>query len=286
MKTICPFIFVLSAFFLSGPAFSKAQGEYPASVIELTIESNAERMPGLAYLAAGAGPHPSILLLHGYPGNEKNLDVAQALRREGWNVVFFRYRGAWGAEGEFSYRGAEQDVQVVLDYMRDNAKDLRIDPTRISIVGHSMGGHMAIAGILDNPDVRCAVAYDGANMGARGSGLFDSPEAAAKWKAYGDTLFMLAGWSGDKAAAEIEQYGAQLNLEKRAKNIDGRPVLLIAADTSVIPIDVHIKPLLKALQKGEDSNISYRLIDDDHSFSASRLELIEATSRFLRASCK
>ena len=68
----------------------------PPRIEELTIKSHGMRMPGLAYLAAGNGPHPTVLLLHGYPGNEKNLDVAQALRRLGWNVVFFHYRGAWG----------------------------------------------------------------------------------------------------------------------------------------------------------------------------------------------
>ena len=32
-------------------------------------------------IAAGAGPHPTMLLLHGLPGNERNLDLAQAARR-------------------------------------------------------------------------------------------------------------------------------------------------------------------------------------------------------------
>lgn len=64
-------------------------------------------MSGLIYIASGAGPHPTVILLHGYPGNEKNLDLAQSLRREGWNVLFFHYRGAWGSEGEFSLTGAE-----------------------------------------------------------------------------------------------------------------------------------------------------------------------------------
>ncbi|MFT5312214.1 MAG: pimeloyl-ACP methyl ester carboxylesterase [Paraglaciecola sp.] len=258
-----------------------------ASITELTIESHGSRMSGLAYLAAGSGRHPTVLLLHGYPGNEKNLDVAQALRRKGWNVVFFHYRGAWGSEGEFSFRNGEQDVQAALNYMRDpaNAKTLRIDPGRISIIGHSMGGHMAIAGILDNENVRCAIAYDGANMGAKGKGLFNDPEASAMWSNYSDTLFMLQGWSGAKAMQEINEYGTELDLVTRANKINQRPVLLIAADTDVIPIKLHIKPLLDALATTEDSDVHYLLIDDDHSFSSSRLELIEATEGFLNKRC-
>lgn len=270
---------------VSFPIQAKPQGEYPASVSELTIVSHYKRMPGIAYLAAGEGPHPTVLLLHGYPGNEKNLDVAQALRRLGWNVVFFHYRGAWGAEGEFSYRGAEQDVQVVLQYMSEagNAEKLRIDPQKISIVGHSMGGHMAMAGIFDNQNVRCAVAYDGANIG---KGLGADAAAAKLWKDYGDSLFMLNGWSGSKAQEEIKAYGAELDLVKRADKINGRPVLFVPADTDVIPMDVHIQPLVAAIEATKDSQLKVVLIDDDHSFSSSRQTLIETTAKFLNRSCK
>ena len=245
-------------------------------------------MSGFVYIAQGKGPHPTVLLLHGYPGNEKNLDVAQALRTKGWNVVFFHYRGAWGSEGEFSFLNAEEDVQAVLQYISDekNSKKLRIDRNSISLVGHSMGGHMAIAGILDNSIVKCAIAYDGANLGAKGVGLINDPKTKIPWKAYSDTLFMLKGWSGDKAVFETRNHAPELDLIKRAKNIKARPVLLIAADTDVVPMELHIKPLFKALKAIKNSQVFYKLIDDDHSFNSSRKELIDTTAKFLDAHCK
>ena len=260
----------------------------PPRIEELTILSDGLRMPGLAYLAAGEGPHPTVLSLHGYPGNEKNLDVAQALRRQGWNVVFFHYRGAWGSEGEFSFRGAEADVQTVLQYMSNetNAASLGIDTKRISIVGHSMGGHMAIAGIYDNPNVQCAVAYDPVNLGAKGSGIFSDPVGAKIWKEYSDTLFMLKGWSGAKAQQEILDHGKSLDLVARAKKLANRPLMIIPADTQVIPMELHIDPLVKVLREPTGNRFAYKLIDDDHSFSASRLELIDVTAEFLNTSCK
>ena len=284
-------LIVLSLIFIGAcgnPKIVPSIDQSPASVVELTITSDKSRMPGIAYLAAGSGPHPTVLLLHGYPGNEKNLDVAQELRRQGWNVVFFHYRGAWGAEGEFSFRGAERDVQVVLGYMSDqaNAQRLRIDPKRISLVGHSMGGHMAIAGIYDNPQVNCAVAYDPVNLGAKGSGIFSDPATAKMWRDYSDTLFMLQGWSGDKAEREIIQHGADLDLVKRANKLNNRPLMIIPADTQVVPMALHIDPLIAVHQAIEGNQFAYRLIDDDHSFSATRLELIDTTAKFLNSSCK
>lgn len=288
MKLILQFLAIIIITLISKTAFSKAMGDHPASIVELTIESFGERMSGFAYLAAGSGVHPTILLLHGYPGNEKNLDVAQAMRSKGWNVVFFHYRGSWGSEGEFSLRGAEQDVQVVLQYMFDkkNADRLGIDRNQISIVGHSMGGHMAIAGILDNPTVKCSVTYDGANMGANSVGVLSDPETTKIWKNYSDSLFMLAGWSGTKLLAETRQYGAKLDLVKRVDKIKGRSVMIIAANTDVISMELHIKPLVTALRATKNSQISYKLIEDDHSFSSSRTELINTTEKFLNTHCK
>jgi len=69
----------------------------PASGHAEQITSHGEAMNAMVYVPAGAGPHPVVVLLHGFPGNEQNLDLAQAMRRAGWAVVTFHYRGSWGS---------------------------------------------------------------------------------------------------------------------------------------------------------------------------------------------
>ena len=66
----------------------------PARMEVLHIPSGGVEINGVAYLAAGPGKHPTLVIAHGWPGNEKNLDLAQAVRRAGWNVVTFNYRGS------------------------------------------------------------------------------------------------------------------------------------------------------------------------------------------------
>jgi DNA-directed RNA polymerase subunit K/omega len=105
------------------------------------------------------------------------------------------------------------------------------------------------------------------------------------WQAYGDTLFMLNGWSGTKAKEETQKYAKELDLIRRAKQINGRAVMLVGANTSVIPYELHIAPLLAALKETKDSKISFKLIDDDHSFNSTRAELIETTVNFLNNNC-
>ena len=97
---------------------------------------------------------------------------------------------------------------------------------------------------------------------------------------------MLNGWSGKKMVEEISEHGESLDLVKRVNTINGRPVFIIAADTNVIPLATQITPLVRALKATKNSNISYLLIEDDHSFSSSRLKLITETASFLNANCR
>jgi predicted alpha/beta-fold hydrolase len=62
-----------------------------ASMVTMQIPSHGTLMNALVYVAAGAGPHPAVILLHGFPGNERNLDLAQDMRRAGWDVLYFNY---------------------------------------------------------------------------------------------------------------------------------------------------------------------------------------------------
>ena len=147
--------------------------EHPPAVAELAITSAGKRLPGHIYIANGPGPHPTVVLLHGFPGNEKNLDIAQALRRAGFNVLFFHYRGAWGAEGSYRIVQLPDDVAAVLAYLRtpENAERLRVNVDKLSLLGHSLGGWASLAAGSQDPDVACLGAMAPVNLGRWKSGL-------------------------------------------------------------------------------------------------------------------
>ncbi|HEY7877724.1 MAG TPA: alpha/beta fold hydrolase [Gemmatimonadaceae bacterium] len=115
----------------------------------------------------GPGVHPTFVLLHGLPGNEKNLDLAQAVRRAGWNAITFNYRGSWGSPGTFRFGNNLEDADAVLRYVHDtsNARKLGIDPRRIVIAGHSMGGWVAALTAAHHPELRGVVLISAADMG-------------------------------------------------------------------------------------------------------------------------
>ena len=71
-----------------------ADAAHPAGTIVIHIPSHGVSINGIIYTPSGPGPHPTLVICHGLPGNEKNLDLAQAVRRAGWNAVTFNYRGS------------------------------------------------------------------------------------------------------------------------------------------------------------------------------------------------
>jgi pimeloyl-ACP methyl ester carboxylesterase len=162
-----------------------ADATHPAAMAVIHIPSHGVQINGLVYQPAGAGPHPTLVICHGMPGNEKNLDVAQAVRRAGWNAVTFNYRGSWGSPGSFRFRHNLQDAEAVLAYLRApaNASKLGIDTHRIVIYGHSMGGWVALHTAAHDHALSGLILVSAADMGLDGqlptSSFRPSPPAAA-----------------------------------------------------------------------------------------------------------
>src|ERR1700678_4697025 len=166
---------------LSSPVFAQtvpaaiftdppADKAHPAAMAVLHIPSHGLLINGIVYQPAGAGPHPTLVICHGLPGNEKNLDLAQAVRRAGWNAVTFNYRGSWGSPGNFRFAQNLEDARAVLDYLREpaNATRLGIDTKRVAMAGHSMGGWVTALTAANDPGLLGAILISASDMGEMG----------------------------------------------------------------------------------------------------------------------
>ncbi len=65
----------------------------------------------------------------------------------------FNYRGSWGSPGSFSLKGNLADAKAALAYVRrpDIAVGLQIDPARLVMMGHSMGGWVTAVTAAQDP---------------------------------------------------------------------------------------------------------------------------------------
>src|ERR1700682_6452180 len=177
------FIFIILAAPFSAPPTALAQSvpaaiftdppsdrAHPAKMTVLHIPSHGVPINGIAYQPAGAGLHPTLVICHGLPGNEKNLDLAQAVRRAGWNAITFNYRGSWGSPGVYRFTQNLEDADAVLAYLRDpaNAARLGVDTQRISIAGHSMGGWVVAHTAAHDHALIGAILISAGDMGVLG----------------------------------------------------------------------------------------------------------------------
>jgi uncharacterized protein len=155
------------------PPGKQRPGEQPPGEHEgltgVTFDSGGHRLVGTLHLARGLKPKPTVLLLHGCPGLEKNLDLAAALRDRGRNALVYHYRGCWGSEGRYDLRTIPADVTAAVDYL-GSGEHPTVDPGRLAVVGHSLGGWAAIMAAAGDQRLG-AVAVYGTAVDLGGLGL-------------------------------------------------------------------------------------------------------------------
>jgi uncharacterized protein len=272
----------LPAALTTDPPADKA---YPAAMETFQIPSHGAMLNALAYVAEGAGPHPVVILLHGFPGNEKNLDLAQAIRRDGWDVVYFDYRGSWGSPGDFSFTHSIEDTQAAIAYVRDaeHAKKLRADSGYIVLIGHSMGGFMARYVGANDAGIKGVGLISAADMGVdKMQGLRPEYEKqavaglAAGLAAEG--MAPLAGCSPESLAKEVVANAAAWNVPKLAPKLVDRSVLVITSDDGLAPSN---DAFVEALKKAGGKEITAVHLATDHSYSDKRVALTEQVLKML-----
>lgn len=251
----------------------------PARMDAFVIPSGEGAMNAVMYVAAGSGVHPTLLLLHGFPGNEQNLDLAQAARRAGWNVLTLHYRGSWGSPGIFSFTNAAEDAFNALLFLEEvsTVAKYRIDTSAIVVAGHSMGGFMAAEAAAAEPRVAGLFLIDPWDPAQTVASLA-TPQGEAGWKAEvaGD-LPPLSGASYESLTAEIKGNAQKFDLGRKLVGYGRRPLTIIGADRGIGAM------ARKVGADAQSANPNTRLMvwPTDHSFSDKRIALADALVRFL-----
>ena len=258
---------------------------FPPSMDELAFESGGSRINGFIYLAQGKEPHPTVVLLHGYPGNERNLDLAQAIRRAGMNVLFFDYRGSWGSGGDFSFANAQEDVATAVGWLRSPAlaAKYRIDPRRIALVGHSMGAWLALLGAAADTSIACAGAIELADMTRRAVAIHRDSAALGEWTGYNSWLTQPGGplhANAQSLDSSLVANAGRWDLTTRAPELAGRAILLLDNDRNT-----DHAALVQAFRDARAKRVTTYRWPTDHSFSDRRIAMSRAVVSWLRKSC-
>jgi pimeloyl-ACP methyl ester carboxylesterase len=286
---------VFAALLLLAPAAATAQplpaslladpppdAAHPAGMIAFGLPTHGVKINAVLYTAAGAGPHPTVLLLHGLPGNEQNLDLARAMQREGWNVLTMHYRGSWGSRGDYTFAHCIEDAQAAVAWLRapDGAAAAHIDPGRIVVVGHSLGGFVTAYVAGHDPNLLGAALISAADVSRVFGplkreqivkGIEDNIENDAGMHTLGDAT---AGGLADEVLAHAKAW----DLAQFAPTLASHPLLVVTSDDGLGPTDDALSAAVGAEPGAMVTHVHFAT---DHGYDDRRIGLAATLIRWL-----
>ena len=193
-------------------------------------------------LTAAAEPQSLIIMIHGGSwngGSKKQLTAINYwLASQRYAVASINYRHA----PKWRYPAAVDDVFAAIAFLRSNAQELKIDATRIVLIGRSAGGQLALS-----------AAYSGRDPAIRGVVSFYAPtdlllgyaKPSRRWVL--DSKTTLENYLGGSPAEKQDAYVAASPL----RHVDDAtpPTLLIHGELDPIVWPVHSQLLSARLEQ-------------------------------------
>ena len=236
--------------------------KFKARLDRVILSSHGCKLLGGFYGAAGETPRPTVILLHGVPGVEKNLDFAYTLRDVGWNVLYFHYRGCWGSEGIYSFDGLVEDVRAATDWTLEQPS---VDRRSLVLMGSSMGGYTTLAAGAADARYEALVAL---------CPLIDPIAAPLTVESSTEFAVMLRGVTPEQLRLE---WGNLTPITSMASRLSDRKILLVTGNKDDLFRPSHYESFVSKLP-----NVRWhRFPDGDHSFCTCRKELVETVSEWL-----
>ncbi len=232
--------------------------------------ANNNKLAGRILMAINNKPKATIIFLHGNPGFEKNEDIGQALRRGGFNSVFFSYSGTWGNEGIFNYKNSINDLNSIIDYITENSEKFKIDKENIYLCGFSMGADIAIITANSNKKVKGVISIDPWN------GFFEL---------------------SNKTESELNRYKTNVEQRPCIKIKSGNEYVSSILDNKEMDLKISMQdisiPIIHIFSNENDknefktnckiTNQELQVIDaSDHSFSDKRISLTNEIALWLK----
>jgi hypothetical protein len=233
-------------------------------VKDVSIPCQSVTLLGRLYRPDDESVYPAVAICHGFPGDTKNMDLAEELALNGVAVLVFYYMGAWGSGGEFRLTNLVPSTSVAVKYLR--GLDF-VDPNRVGLIALSMGAVPLTKCMSVDPSIK--------------TGVLMSPASDLKpWsqEPYLDNIVpvflkvadsKLAGWTEEKLRQDVKVTASELNPIETVTEIYA-PLMVVLGTNDTVTTPLDIRRLYEA------ANEPKKLVEiegADHEFSEHRIPL-------------
>ena len=287
------------------------QGEYPGSEIiidkELAQGINYRRYYAY-YLSEGLkiyalltipdrqppeGGFPAIVFNHGYippdvyRTTERYINYVDRLARAGYVVFRIDYRGHDNSEGEASGAYGSPDYTIdVLNALASIKSHPQVNPEKVGMWGHSMGGFLTLRAMVISDDVKAGVIWAGV--------VASYPEMLYNWRRTGSFtpspssrgVGWRTSWIANYGTPEQNpEYWASVSANTYLADLSGPIQLHHGTADEDVPLDFSIRLTEQIRAVGDEVEL-YTYENDNHNisgyFSQAMDRTIEFFDRFLK----
>ncbi len=237
------------------------------------IPSGDLTLLGRIYRPEGKAKRPAVAICHGFPGDTKNMDIAEDLALNGIVALIFYYQGAWGSGGSYSLLKLEVSAKDAVAWLK---KQPYVDPDRVGLVSHSMGALPLSKNMANDPSIKTGILM---------SPAADYREMIAKRSIDGfaeglmsNTAGKLSGVSLEKFRKEIPKVAEVTNPIDLVKKIKA-PLMVVVGSRDDITPSASCRRLYEAANEPKKW---LEIEGADHGFSEHRIILIRAVLERLK----
>lgn len=264
----------------------KSQTDY----FPVIFNSEGSKVFGRFFKTANNKLSPTVILLHGFPGEEGDLfGLGKRLNKDGINAFTFNYRGTWKSEGFYLPETSLDDVINSVKFLKsaDVAKKYNIDTTQIVLLGYSYGSNLAILGSLAHPLLSKVISIGTSDLSVITKLIASSTDYRKGHQDFLDKYMSdstIARGLGGKGSHEwLFKHKENYNLVKRAKELANKKILLIGGwKDNLAIVEDHTIPFYRALQNNKAKNIKIEIYDTDHSFGNVREQLYQSVLNWIK----
>jgi pimeloyl-ACP methyl ester carboxylesterase len=222
---------------------------------------------GRIYKPEGRAKMPAVAICHGFPGDTKNMDLAEELAFNGVVTLVFYYQGAWGSSGKYSLTKLERGARDAVAYLRILPY---VEPKRVGLVSHSMGALPLSKTMSLDPSIKTGVLMSPA---ADVDSYTNDDKTKAKAQRFASMAEgKLAGFTVESLMKDLMSVAKTTDPVKLAPTIKAPVMVIVGSKDIVTPPD-----LCRRFYDAANEPKKWVLIEGaDHGFSEHRIPLIRA----------